>query len=491
MSIIKQEGYNTAFKATAIFGGVQFVTILISIFKLKVIAVWLGTSGLGLMGLFVTAIGLIFAITNLGLQNSAVRYIADAQGKNDPSLVSQIVKAIYRWVIVTGFAGALITIILSPLLSRWLFQSSEYTISFILLSSVVFLMGIYNGHYATLQGTRHLKLLAKANVFGAISGFVCSVPFFYFFGKSGIVPAMVLTALSTTVVSVLFAKKVNLIPVSQTYKESFYLGLNTAKLGTAMAITAITVLLVEFTVKAFITRQGGVNNVGLYQAGWALNASYLGMVFGAMGKDYFPRLSQSADDNIVINKLVNQQSEIAILILAPLIMVMIVFMPILIRTLYSTEFLGIVPMATWLMIGSLVKAGSWGISFVFLAKSDVKIFLFNELGINFIILPAYLFGYIWFGLAGIGYAFTFNYTIYFIWVGIVAYRKYGVKYNSIFWKLFISLFSTVIMFPLGKLIWNAQYITGIFLLVIIGCYSIYELNKRLNFMELLSKYSKK
>lgn len=490
MSIPNQEGYRTAFKAIAIFGGVQVITILISILKSKVIAVWLGTSGLGIMSLFGAATGLIFAITNLGLQSSAVRDIADAQGKNDTTLVSKIVKAIYRWVYATGFAGALITIILSPWLSKWLFKSSEYTVSFIFLSGVVLLTGIYNGHYATLQGTRQLKLLAKANVFGAIAGFVCSVPLFYFFGKSGIVPAMILTALSTTMVSILFAKKVKLIPVRQTYKESYYLGLNTAKLGIAMAITSITVLLVEFMVKTFIARQGGVHNVGLYQAGWALNASYLGMVFGAMGKDYFPRLSQCADDDIVINERVNQQSEIAILILAPLVMAMIVFMPLLIRILYSAEFLGIVTMTTWLLIGSLVKAGSWGISFVFLAKSDVKLFLFNELGINCIILPAYLFGYYWFGLAGIGYAFTFNYIVYFLWVGIVANRKYRVKYSNTFWKLFLLLLLAVLLFPVGKLLWNAQYLTGIVLLFSIGCFSIYELNKRLNFMKLLNKYHK-
>jgi O-antigen/teichoic acid export membrane protein len=491
MNISKQEGYRTAFKATAIFGGVQVITILISILKSKMVATWLGTSGLGIMSLFAAATGLIFSITNLGLQSSAVRDIADAQGRDDIKLVSKIVKAIYRWVYVTGFAGALITIILSPWLSKWLFKNSEYTLSFIFLSAVVFLTGIYNAHYATLQGTRNLKLLAKANVFGGLAGFTCSIPIFYFFRESGIIAAMILTALSTAGVSILFARRVKLVDVKQTYKESYYLGLNTAKLGIAMAVSAITVLLVEFIVKAYIARLGGINDVGLYQAGWALNASYLGMVFGAMGKDYFPRLSQNAEDNILINERVNQQSEIAILILAPLVLGMIVFMPLIIRILYSTEFLGIVEMATWLMIGSLVKAGSWGISFVFLAKSDVKLFLFNELGINCIILPAYLFGYYLFGLAGIGYAFTFNYLVYFLWVGIVAYKKYRIKYSINFWKTFLLLILTVLIFPFAKLFWNASSITGIVLLTIIGCFSLYELNKKLNLIELLRRNQKK
>ena len=491
MSNLKQEGYRSAFKATAIFGGVQFFTILISILKSKVIAIWLGTSGLGILSLFSTSTNLIFSISNLGLQSSAVRDIAEAQGQNDRTIVSKIIKAINRWVYATGLVGAIITISLSPWLSQWLFESNKYTISFILLSSVVFLSSIYNGNYATLQGTRNLKLMAQANIFGAIAGFVCSVPMFYFFGKDGILGALILTAVSTTIISLLFARKVNLIPVKQSYKDSFSIGLKTAKLGIAMAISSILVLIIEFTVKSFIARQGGVGNVGLYQAGWALNASYLGMVFSAMGKDYFPRLSQCSRNNQEMNAHVNHQSEIAILILSPLIMGMIVFMPILIQLLYSAAFLDILTMTTWLMIGSLIKAGSWGISFVFLAKSDVKLFLINEIGINCVALPAYLLGYHLYGLAGIGYAFTLIYLVYFGWVGLVAYNKYEIKYSKTFWKQFVILLFIIVLFPISKVFLGSQFFIGIVLFILVGYYSLHELNDRLNLVELLRNFRKK
>lgn len=485
------KGYATVLKSTGIFGGTQLIVIVISILKSKIIALWLGTVGLGIMSLFGAVTGLIFSITNLGLQSSAVRDIAQAQAKNNITLVSNIVKAINRWVFSTGLAGALITIVLSPLLSQWLFDSNKYIVSFIMLSSVVFLSSIYNGHYAILQGTRQLKLMAKANVFGALAGFVFSVPIFYFWGKNGIVCAMILTALSTTIVSWLYARKTNLVRVSQTLKQSYFLGLNTAKLGIAMAIAAITVLLVEFVVKTFISHHGGIEGVGLYQAGWALNASYLGMVFGAMGKDYFPRLSQCADDNKTLEKRMNQQSEISVLILAPLIICMIIFMPLLIKLFYSVDFLSIISMTSWLMIGSFIKAGSWGISFIFLAKSDVKLFLFNELGINCITLPSYLLGYYFYDLAGVGYAYTFNYIIYFLWVGIIAYKKYQIRYNNKFWKLFVLLLFVLLIFPIGKLFFNVNNTIGIILIIIVGFYSLYELNKRLYLIEILKKFWKK
>ena len=134
MSDKTQEGYKTAFKATALFGGVQVFTILIKILNSKVIALWLGTTGYGIMSLFNSTTTLISSITNLGLQSSAVRDIAIAHGTNDTYKVSQIVKAINRWVWATGLVGAFLTIALSPWLSQWVFENDSYTISFILLS---------------------------------------------------------------------------------------------------------------------------------------------------------------------------------------------------------------------------------------------------------------------------------------------------------------------------------------------------------------------
>lgn len=490
-SIDTKSGYQTAFKATALFGGVQAITIIVSILKSKVVAIWLGATGFGIMSLFNATTSLIFSITNLGLQSSAVRDIAKEKGAKNYIGVSQIIKAINRWLLATGLCGAIIMIVLSPWLSQWLFDSNQYISAFILLSCVVFLTGIYNGNYAVLQGMRKLSLMAKANVVGSISGFICSAPLYYFFRENGIVWAMILTALSTTIISFFFVKKVKLVPVNQTCQESFKLGLKTVKLGIMMAISSIAVLLVQFIVKTFIVKLGGLNDVGYYQAGWALNATYLGMVFTAMGKDYFPRLSQTAHDNRETSLKINEQAEIAILILAPFIIAMIVFMPFLIKLLYSEKFLVIIPMTKWLLIGSLVKAGSWGLSFVFLAKGDGKTFLFNELGIKLITIPAYLLGYYVFGLVGIGYAYVFGYTVYFVWIAIIAFRKYKLHYKKRFWMTFFILFTLIIIFPLGEYLWDASYYTGIILILVISAFSLFILNERVGLIQLFRSFVKK
>lgn len=158
---------------------------------------------------------------------------------------------------------------------------------------------------------------------------------------------------------------------------------------------------------------------------------------------------------------------------------MLVFISFFVNLLYSQEFLAANDMIKWLLIGSFIKAGSWSISFVFLAKGNTKIFLFNELGISCVTILSYMGGYYFFGLDGLGYAFTFIYTLYFLWVAIVADKMYKIKYTSIFWKIFFGLLMAILIFPIGEFFWNAKYKTGCLLIAIISFYCLYELNRKI------------
>lgn len=488
MSSTKQD-YRTVFKTTSLFGGVQIVNIFVAIIKSKLVSVWLGATGFGILSLFNTIVGLISSIVHLGIQSSAVRSIASIKSDGEEKELYKLIKAINRLVIITSLIGLLLTILFSSLLSQWTFGNTAFTYSYILLSIVVFFTGIYNWYYAILQGMQQVKLLVKANVYGAILSLICSIPFFYFGRESGIVWALIFSSISTTLIAYVFVGKLKIPPVKQTYKESCKLGTSTIKLGIAMATTGISTMLIEFLVKTYISGRGGLADVGLYQAGWSLNISYLGIVFTAMAKDYFPRLSQIANDNSDIEKRVNQQGEISLLILTPLIVLMIFLLPLLIRILYSEDFLPIIEMTSWLLIGSLIKAGAWSISFVFLAKGHGKLFLINELGTHIITLPSYILGYFWGGLLGIGYAYCFSYTIYFIWLIYATNRYYKIKYHSDFWRLFAILLLMCIIYPItgSFLPRNINTIVGIIVCVFICIFSLKELEHRIKLFNFIRR----
>ena len=62
----KNSIYKRIVNATSLFGGVQVINMLCSLIRNKVIAILLGAEGVGLIGLFNSAIEMVSSMTNLG-----------------------------------------------------------------------------------------------------------------------------------------------------------------------------------------------------------------------------------------------------------------------------------------------------------------------------------------------------------------------------------------------------------------------------------------
>ena len=74
------QNYRNILKASSITGGSQVATLLIGIGRTKLAAIFLGSTGIGLLGLYQNIVTLIDSITSLGIASSAVREIGAARG---------------------------------------------------------------------------------------------------------------------------------------------------------------------------------------------------------------------------------------------------------------------------------------------------------------------------------------------------------------------------------------------------------------------------
>lgn len=490
MSEENSTGYKTAFKATALFGGVQVFRVIINMLRFKLIAVILGPSGFGLIGIYNTIISFIQSTTSFGMASSAVRDISCAEINDKPKIVT----ALYQWFFGTGVLGALVMVLLSPLISKWSFENDSYILPIIFLSSAVFFQTINSGELAILQGHRDMKSIAKVNIFGSIIGLLVSLPFYLIWQDKGIVPSLIGSSFLLFMISNFYVRKLKINYVKKNIKESYLIGKQTLKLGMMLSLSAILVSLVELTVKSFLSRTSGTEIVGLYQAGWTINTSYIGLVLTAMSTDFFPRLSTVIYDKVQTKNVVTQQLEIALIILGPLITVMISFLPLVVTLLYSKEFLSIIPMTMIMLLGAIFKTVSWAISYVFLAKGDGKLFFFNELVINVVVVITSILFFNFWGLIGIGFAYSLNYFIYFLLVYFRAKKIYDFSFATGFWSLFIKyssvcLLTYISLFSFG---FNMNgYFIGALLSIICVVLSVKDLNKRVDILTLLRSISKK
>ncbi len=482
--------YKQIVKATSLFGGVQVFQIIIRIIRSKFVAVLLGPNGVGIVGLFNSTIDLVSSITNFGLKVSAVKDIAEANSSEKPDEIASTALTVRRLVWFTGLLGGVLTFAFSQLLSNITFGTPDYSAAFKWLSITLLFNQLSIGQMVLLQGMRKLQYLAKSSLFGSFLGLILVIPIYYFYGVDGIVPGIIITSLIALSLTWYYSNKIEINKVTLTFKETVSRGEDMMILGFMIGLSGLLSLATAFLLRIFISNTGSVDQVGLFTAGFAIINTYVGMVFNAMGTDFYPRLSSIASNLELARKTIVQQAEIAILILAPFLMILLVFIKLIIIILYSTKFIDIHVMVYWAILGVFFKAVSWSISYIFLAKSASRIFFLNELAANLYTLGLNVVGYYFMGLEGLGISFLISYALYFIQVYIVAHKKYNFHFDTELISIFAIQFSIAVLCFLCVVFLRDTYayIFGIIAVAISALYSFKELDKRLEIKKILNKF---
>jgi O-antigen/teichoic acid export membrane protein len=483
----KTTNYKSIFKATSIFGGVQVFNILITLIRGKAVALLIGTAGMGLNGLFLSSLNLIKSISSLGIAESAVRDISKAHASNDAAEIGKTFTVFKRWIWITAALGILITIGFSPLLSQFSFNSYAHTLDYIWLS-VTFIFGaLTGGIYTLLRGTRQLKYLAQANIYGGVIGLLVALPIFYFYGIKGVVPAIIITAIANYFVSLYFKSKVQFTPAAINWKETLQLGKPMVQLGISLTFINLLAALVAFLLNAFISKTGTLSDVGLYNAGLAIVDGYVGMVFTAMATDYYPRLSGVIGEESKWKQLVNEQAELVLIILSMVLVLLISTTPILIRILLSKEFIAVQDFILWAVLAIPLKGLVWVLGFIILAKGNNKLFLIVEVFANVLVLIFNILFYKYYGLIGLGISLLISYSLSIIVILSVLKVNYAFQFSKgVFLLLIKGMLSLILcLFSIYRLGYPKAYFVELLIVSITFSYCIYELNKRMNIKEIL------
>ena len=489
----QQSSYRQIIKATSLFGGVQVFNIIIQIIRFKVIAVLLGPSGVGIIGLLNSTIGLIGSITNFGLGTSAVKDIAAAYSNQDNQRVSIIITVARRLIFITGIFGTLLALIFSPWLSQLTFGNRNYTYAFAWVSLTLFFNQLCSGQLIVLQGLRFLNHLAKASITGSLLSLLLTLPLYFLWGLDGIVPGIIGTSVITYIASWFFSRKIKITSIPINHSQIYFEGKKMLQLGFMISLSGLLTMAASYIVRIYISQTGGVAQVGLYTAGFAIINTYVSLIFTSMSTDYFPRLSSVAYNNKLCKKVINQQAEVSILIITPILIVFLTFINFVILILYTKEFAVVSDMLYWASLGMLFKAVGWSISHIFLAKGASKLFLLNELIANIYQLILNVLGYKLFGLAGLGMSFVISYLLYLLQEFLIGNIMYKFAFENAFLKLFCIQFGLALLCFLSVHFFDSPhtYILGILFIIFSSWYSLKELDKRIGLKSILTNLIKK
>jgi antigen flippase len=371
--------YGQILKSSALIGGSQVANIAIGIVRTKAMAMLLGPVGFGLFGLYGSIANLTQSVAGMGINSSGVRQIAEAAGSGDQTRIGQTTAVLRRTSVILGLLGASLLLVFSRPVSRLTFGSTDRAVAVSLMSIAVFFSLVSAGQGALIQGMRRIADLAKMNVLSALFGVCTAIPLVYFFREKGVVPSLVSVAAMTILTSWWYSRKIDVqtptVTLSQVRQEASAL----LKLGSAFMASGFLTMGVAYAVRITVLHKIGLEATGLYQSAWTVGGLYVGVILGAMGADFYPRLTASIHNKEEANRLVNEQTLVGVLLAGPGVLATLTFAPLVIALLYSAKFGTAVGVLRWICLGTMLQVVTWPMGFIIVAKGRQGLFFFSEL----------------------------------------------------------------------------------------------------------------
>ncbi|MDS1315140.1 O-antigen translocase [Aliarcobacter butzleri] len=405
---------------TSILTAISTIIKVISAFVInKVIAIYVGPSGLAVIGQLQNFISIVTTFSNGAITSGIVKYTAEYQ------VIEQKQKIFSSSIVISLVCSLIISIFLfgfSDYLSVLILKDIQYSRVFVVFGLTIFLYALNTVLMSILNGQKEIKKYLLVNIISSI--------FSLFFISLLIMQLNLMGALYALVVnqSVVFFVTLMFVIKSNWFKlEYFKQGLDKESLSklsrySLMAITsALTVPVSHLIVRNYIGENLSWDDAGYWQGIWYISTMYLMVVTTSLSVYYLPKLSE-IQDKIELKKEIFYGYKIIMPIVLVMSLVIFLLKEYVILIAFSDKFMPMMELFTWQLIGDVIKVASWLLGFITVAKAMTKTYISLEIlgSLNFVLLAIYFVDN--FGLVGVTYAYTINYVLY-MFVMIYIFRK--------------------------------------------------------------------
>ena len=351
-------------------------------------------------------------------------------------------RAILWGTLVLAAAGALTVWSLRGVLARHVLGHAEDAGLVGWLSIGVALSVAGAAQSALIQGPRRIGDMARLSIYSSLVNTVLGLLVLWVWGARGLTAFVLATPAVGFVIGHWYVSKLPKVePMAIGLPELARQWNTLIRLGVAFMGAGFAGSAVQLGIRSHVGTQLGADALGHFQAASTISMQYIGFVLGAMGADYYPRLTGVINDKPAAVDLVNEQTEIALLLSTPVFLGMIALTPWVVDLLYSSSFAGTVSILRWQIVGDVLKVASWPLGFVLLAAGDGKAFFWTETLVLMAMATAIALLLPLLGLQSTGVAFLVGYVVYLPMVYGLARRHIGFRWNRAVVHLLCTAFA--------------------------------------------------
>ncbi|WP_229734126.1 O-antigen translocase [Flavobacterium orientale] len=421
MSLFNQIRQSQLFKVSSLNSFSVLLKIGIGLITSKVLAVFVGPSGLALVGNMRNFVSLFESFATLGFQNGIIRYVAS--NKDDKDKLASFISTALIVLIGLAFLLSLLLFFGADFVTSLLFESgSIYSVAITVFAITLPFHSISIFLISVLNGLGKYQKVIYTTIIGNLLGLFFTVFLVTRLYTLGALLAIVITPALLFGVTLYFLNKE--IKLLQLIKFQFFNwnNLNHLYSFTVMALfTAIVSPLVFLILRNYIIDTIGLSEAGYWEA-MSRIATYYFMFLSTLLTVYFlPKLSEAV--SIDQTKSVFQKYYKTIFPVFVLVLFVIYFLRFfIIKLLFTDEFLPVSDLFIWQLLGDLFKAASVILGYEFFAKKLTKAYLITE-SLSFgLLLSSSYFLIPKFGIEGVVMSHSLTYALYFL-VLLVYFRK--------------------------------------------------------------------
>lgn len=386
----------------------------------KAVSIFIGPSGLAVIGQFQNSIGIIQTVGKAGINSGVTKYTAEYH--ENENLRINLWSTSLKLTLFSSVLMSIVLIFYSNYISIRVFNSTEYSYVFTVFGFTLTLFTINQLLLSILNGLKEIKKYITINIIQSIYSLFFTTVLIIYYQLDGALVAMV-TNQSVVFIIVLYKLRGHNKIVLKNFIKRIDKNISKKLLKYSLMslISALTVPLSLMVIRNYIGDNLSWEQAGYWQAMTYISSMYLMVITTALSTYYLPRLSEIKGKDELRREL--KKGYIIIIPIVVMLALIVFFLKdVLLFILFTPDFKPMLELFKWQLFGDVIKIASWLLAYLMLARAMTKLFIFSEMifSITSIILSMYFVEH--YELVGITYAYVLNYTLYLLFM-IVVMRK--------------------------------------------------------------------
>ena len=399
------------FIRTSLYSGVSTaISILVRLISNKIIAVYLGTNGIFLLGQLKDFLRLSNVFSGFGIENGIIKYTSEFQ-KSEGEL-RKILSTSFKVHIFFSLIFCILILIFRNTIAEYLLVDFDSTFYFLILSISVISFSIHTLLMSIINGIKKIKLYVTINIVSVVISAILMITLVLKYAIIGALYALIINQIITLLVTLFLFyiyKPFNFNLLFSNFNINYFKKLSGFSI---MAITGPTCLIIStFIVRYYLSDKFDTNFAGSWEAMWRISAIYLLFLISTFKFYLIPTFSKLNSENL--KKEVFKIWKVVIPIIIVITAGVYLLRDIIITVLLSNEFFLINEIIFLHLLGDIIKINCWVLGNILISKADTKAFVFFQIewSVIFVTLSYFLINA--YGFWGVSLAYFITYVIHF------------------------------------------------------------------------------